>query len=59
MSLRIDGAPLVVGVLLSRVRVEEKLLLAELARRDNVEVVRFDDRQLILDLHDPITGCDV
>jgi len=56
---RIDGAPLVVGVLMSRVRVEEKLLLAELARRDNVEVIRFDDRELILNLEDPITGCDV
>src|SRR5680860_531125 len=59
MSEQIDGAPLVVGVLMSRVRVEEKLLLAELARRDNVEVIRFDDRELILNLEDPITGCDV
>jgi hypothetical protein len=37
------STPLIVGVLLSRVRVEEKLLLAELARR-GVETVRFDDR---------------
>ena len=59
MSERINGAPLVVGVLMSRVRVEEKLLLAELARRDKVEVVRFDDRELILDFEDPITSCDV
>jgi len=54
-----EAAPLVVGVLMSRVRVEEKLLLAELARRENVEVVRFDDRELVLDLHHPISGCDV
>jgi [lysine-biosynthesis-protein LysW]--L-2-aminoadipate ligase len=46
-------------VLLSRVRVEEKLLLADLATRDNVEVVRFDDRQLVLDFDDPIAGVDV
>jgi [lysine-biosynthesis-protein LysW]--L-2-aminoadipate ligase len=54
-----EDSPLVVGVLLSRVRVEEKLLLAELARRDDVEVIRFDDRELILDLEDPISECDV
>jgi [lysine-biosynthesis-protein LysW]--L-2-aminoadipate ligase len=47
-----------VGLLMSRVRVEEKLLLAELETRD-VEVIRFDDRELTLDLHQPITGCDV
>src|SRR4051812_34875095 len=40
---------LVVGMLLSRVRVEEKLLLTELERR-GVEVVRFDDREFTLDL---------
>ena len=51
---------LVVGVLLSRVRVEEKLLLAELDKR-GVEVVRFDDRELTLDLHRParFRRCDV
>lgn len=54
-----EHGPLVVGMLMSRVRVEEKLLLAELARRENVEVIRFDDRELILDLQDPITSCDV
>ncbi|MDQ4099918.1 MAG: lysine biosynthesis protein LysX [Chloroflexota bacterium] len=47
-----------VGVLLSRVRVEEKLLLAELERRE-VEVVRFDDRTLALDLHRQVIDCDV
>lgn len=52
---------LVVGVLLSRVRVEEKLLLAELERR-GVEIVRFDDREFTLDLAAPDSAmlrCDV
>ncbi len=44
--------PLVVGVLQSRVRIEEKLLLAELETR-GVEIVRFDDRQYWLDLAAP------
>ena len=43
---------LVVGILLSRVRVEEKLLLSELEQR-GVEVVRFDDREYTLDLGSP------
>jgi len=50
-----------VGILMSRVRVEEKLLLAELERR-GVEVFRFDDRTLTLDpVHpDPeLMACDV
>ncbi|MDP9357399.1 MAG: lysine biosynthesis protein LysX [Chloroflexota bacterium] len=50
-----------VGVLLSRVRVEEKLLLGELERR-GVRVVRFDDRELTLDLNArraDLLGCDV
>ena len=54
-------ASLTVGVLLSRVRVEEKLLLAELERR-GARVRRFDDRQFTLDLHDPhpeMIACDV
>ena len=51
---------LTVGVLMSRVRVEEKLLLSELASR-GVQVERFDDRRLTLDLTDPssIARCDV
>jgi [lysine-biosynthesis-protein LysW]---L-2-aminoadipate ligase len=54
-------APLIIGVLLSRVRVEEKLLLAELERR-GVEVARFDDREFWLDLGAPnaaMLRCDV
>jgi [lysine-biosynthesis-protein LysW]--L-2-aminoadipate ligase len=55
------SGPLVVGVLLSRVRVEEKLLLAELDRR-GIEVARFDDRLFTLDLGAPdpaMLRCDV
>ncbi|MBA2597602.1 MAG: lysine biosynthesis protein LysX [Chloroflexia bacterium] len=51
----------IVGVLLSRVRVEEKLLLAELETR-GVEIVRFDDRHFTLDLSAPdpaMVRCDV
>ena len=50
-----------VGVLLSRVRVEEKLLLGELERRGAI-LRRFDDRELTLDLHErkgDLLGCDV
>lgn len=50
--------PLTVGILMSRIRVEEKLLLAELDRR-GVEIVRFDDRELTLDLAQPSVRCDV
>ena len=56
--------PITVGVLLSRIRVEEKLLLAELERR-GARVLRFDDRELTLDLDDltnrghPVHRCDV
>jgi [lysine-biosynthesis-protein LysW]--L-2-aminoadipate ligase len=52
---------LTVGVLLSRVRVEEKLLLTELERR-GARVVRFDDREFTLDLaapHPAMLACDV
>ena len=52
---------LTVGMLMSRVRVEEKLLLAEFERR-GATVVRFDDRVFTLDLHDPhpaMAACDV
>lgn len=46
---------------MSRVRVEEKLLLAELEKR-GVEIVRFDDREIVLDLAKPepaMLRCDV
>ena len=54
-------APPTVGVLLSRVRVEEKLLLAELERR-GARVLRFDDREFTLDLQARqavMVACDV
>ncbi|MGI8643880.1 MAG: lysine biosynthesis protein LysX [Thermomicrobiales bacterium] len=56
-----DAADVTVGILLSRVRVEEKLLLAELERR-GAKLVRFDDRELTLDLtgrDQALSGCDV
>jgi len=49
---------LTVGVLMSRVRVEEKLLLEQLERR-GVRILRFDDRKFTLDLHKPWEECDV
>jgi [lysine-biosynthesis-protein LysW]--L-2-aminoadipate ligase len=51
-------APLTVGILMSRVRVEEKLLLAELDRR-GVQIVKFDDRDIHLDIAKPGFPCDV
>lgn len=49
-----------VGMLLSRVRVEEKLLLQAFGRR-GVEVELLDDRELVLDMHDAadLRGYDV
>ncbi len=48
-----------VGVLMSRVRVEEKLLIEELARR-HVEPVVLDDRVLVFALEHPLDlGVDV
>jgi [lysine-biosynthesis-protein LysW]--L-2-aminoadipate ligase len=49
------GNPLNVGILMSRVRVEEKLLLEELDKR-GVNIVRFDDREIKMDLHEPWTS---
>ncbi|HRA47409.1 MAG TPA: lysine biosynthesis protein LysX [Thermomicrobiales bacterium] len=49
---------LTVGILMSRVRVEEKLLLEELETR-GVQVIRFDDRTFRLDLDQPWRQCDV
>ena len=50
-----------VGVLLSRVRVEEKLLFDEFERR-RVPITRIDDREVVFDLGrlpDTIAGCDI
>jgi [lysine-biosynthesis-protein LysW]---L-2-aminoadipate ligase len=49
---------LTVGVLMSRVRVEEKLLLEQLEQR-GVRIIRFDDRVFTLDLQKPWQECDV
>lgn len=56
-----SGTGITVGMLMSRVRVEEKLLLHELEAR-GATVVRFDDRQFTLDLAGPspeMAACDV
>lgn len=50
--------PIVVGILMSRVRVEEKLLLAELTKR-GADIVRLDDRNLVLDFEHPVLEVDV
>jgi [lysine-biosynthesis-protein LysW]--L-2-aminoadipate ligase len=47
-----------IGVLLSRVRVEEKLIFAELDKR-GVHWSRIDDPDLVMQLDRPITGYDV
>jgi [lysine-biosynthesis-protein LysW]--L-2-aminoadipate ligase len=52
------SASLNVGILMSRVRVEEKLLLEELERR-GVNIIRLDDRELFMDLDKPWSNCDV
>lgn len=52
------GTPLNVAILMSRVRVEEKLLLAELEKR-GVQIQRIDDRDIRLDLERPNLRCDV
>ena len=49
---------MLVGVLLSRVRVEEKLLFAELDRR-GVAWERIDDPELVLRLDEPLDRYDV
>jgi [lysine-biosynthesis-protein LysW]--L-2-aminoadipate ligase len=43
---------------MTRVRVEEKLLLEQLERR-GARILRFDDREFTLDLHKPWQECDV
>ncbi len=52
------GTPLNVAILMSRVRVEEKLLLIELEKR-GVEIQRIDDREIKLDLDRPNVQTDV
>ncbi len=52
------GTPLNVAILMSRVRVEEKLLLTELDKR-GVTIQRIDDRDIALDIAQPNLACDV
>lgn len=52
------GTPINVGILMSRVRVEEKLLMEELSAR-GANLIKIDDRQLHLDLNQPSIDCDV
>ncbi len=47
-----------IAMLLSRVRVEEKLLLDAFARR-GVDVERIDDREVVFELGKPALMCDV
>ena len=47
-----------IGILCSLIRKEEKLLLDEFRRR-NIEFIRIDDRELILDLHHRTWDFDV
>ncbi len=56
-----SGTGLHVGLMMSRVRVEEKMLLHALEER-GATVTRFDDRDFTLDLRGPspeMAGCDV
>lgn len=50
--------PVNVGILMSRVRVEEKLLMEELATR-GANLVKYDDRELFFDLNRPSMEVDV
>jgi [lysine-biosynthesis-protein LysW]---L-2-aminoadipate ligase len=52
------NASLTVGILMSRVRIEEKLLMAELDRR-GVHMLKIDDRDLYLDVERPNIEADV
>ncbi len=52
------GTPINVGIMLSRIRVEEKLLLEELSAR-GANITKFDDRELYFDLNRPSIDCDV
>ena len=48
-----------VGFLYTKLRIEEKILLEELARRPNVEVVRIDDGENFFDIAQPPVEVDV
>ena len=48
-----------VGFLYTKLRIEEKILLEELARRPNLEVVRIDDGENFFDIAQPPVEVDV
>ena len=48
-----------IGFLMTRLRPEEKLLLEELARRPNVEIVRILDGETYFDISKPSWEVDV
>jgi [lysine-biosynthesis-protein LysW]--L-2-aminoadipate ligase len=48
-----------IGFLMTRLRLEEKLLLEELARRPNVEIVRILDGEIYFDISKPAHEVDV
>jgi [lysine-biosynthesis-protein LysW]---L-2-aminoadipate ligase len=52
------GTPVNVGILMSRVRVEEKLLMEELTAR-GANLIKLDDRTLRFDLNQQSIDCDV
>lgn len=52
------ATPVNVGILMSRVRVEEKLLMEELSAR-GANLVKYDDRELFFDLNRPSIDVDV
>jgi len=47
-----------IGVICSRIRIEEKLILAELRRR-NMDFDKINDEELILDFDNPLKGYDI
>jgi len=48
-----------VGFIFSRIRAEEKLLLEEFKKRDDVEIVRINDNDELFDLQKNHIDCDV
>ena len=48
-----------IGFLYTRLRAEEKYLLEELEKRDDLEVVRINDGDQFFDIHQPPAEIDV
>ena len=47
-----------IGVICSRVRIEEKLIFTELRRR-NMDFDKINDEEFILDFSNPLKGYDI